>query len=197
MPRWSTAGFLSLEWIPRHADIIHQCPPLAAFCSVYQPQHEVIWRLHSFYSESLIPSLHHEWNTVVQESTKYLVNCIWFVGLTLWVVGPLHNKVGQTPFKYYGIQAHFKKIFRLCATSLLIDMFHPSLEQIYMCTLQDVAHFVDWQTKGVDISLSSNSLNSTPNLPLFFSRGCCCCCMTFSLDSMTSFMIITPSLSSI
>lgn len=40
---------------------------------------------------------------VAQESTKYLVNCIRFVGFTLCVAGPLNNRVGQAQFKYVGI----------------------------------------------------------------------------------------------
>ena len=80
---------------------------------------------------------------VAQESTKYLVNCIRFVGLTLCVVGPLINKVGQALFKYFGIQARFKEIFRVFAANPFISLFHPSLEQIYaprrgaLCRLRD------------------------------------------------------------
>ena len=80
--------------------------------------------------------------------------------------------------------------FRVFAASPLVSLFHPRLKQIHaprhcvLCRLRD---------KWGRHALSSNLLNGTPNLPLFFPCSRQFCRMTFSLDSTTSSIIILTS----
>ena len=101
---------------------------LAAFCSVYPSQHEVIWRLHSLYSESLGPSLHHEWSACSARVHKVSGKLYQVCRIHPLCCESLPQQSRPTTIQVLWDPNTFQGDLQGTCHQLLISMFHPSLK---------------------------------------------------------------------